>query len=813
MASPQHPKNPFKPARPNVVEASRSNRIFLRSPTTSATTPKKTQNPLTVPVKEPTSVQSCYGSHSSGGTEGRHPSDPPSPRSAVSDPNTATPKYNTSPTRSLGASLHSSGGKSPGLRSFHLPSGRGVVASPVATGSPKSPSGTLPTPAKPPAKNVFRWKRGKYLGRGASGEVHLGLNQATGQLMAVKTIQFDTKDAGVQRKLQALQQEIKVMKDFEHENIVGYLFTERIGCSINIFMEFVPGGSIWKLLEEFGPFYENTVRNYTRQIVGALNFLHNHGVIHRDVKGANVLVSVGGLCKLADFGTAVYLKDVTIHTDTDLLGTPNWMAPEVITNKGYGKPCDIWSLGATVIEMLSAKYPFSHLSTAQYKIMNIIGNGEAKIPSDLPASSECIDFINRCLQYQQLDRPTAEEILNDQFLLEDDLDDDGFDDDYEDEVMTEHDVSAAGSIRPSSEVGHYILGPRASSAMSAATNTQKRNSPLPFMKGFIGALVEPTATDSLRSASRSSSAHSRRDSVATSYLDTRKDKQGAHCDSSSEYSQHDSRHDEEGSPKGSPVTVKPPGLTPVQSDWKLGNSGMGSPPRKTHSMAGSYGERSPSWANMRAADDLNDDMDVDVIQDFDREQRFRGSMTSTSLPSPSSRVAWKNKAPKKLKAEQSFSSMISAASSRSRRSRHPASEHGGRVVARPLDSLIEPSHPGDEFEAKVQRLLWGSCLSLIHVAPEWDLVSDYQTTVSNCYKEEDIVSAIARSIKESSTTVREADIGGWEEEIIANEDEVEQEIVELRPSLMERVGSHWRSILIGTLLAIVIVLVTLIILI
>jgi len=125
-----------------------------------------------------------------------------------------------------------------------------------------------------------------------------------------------------------LQHEIEVLKTLKHENIVQYLGSSVEDDVLNIFLEYVPGGSIASLIRRFGPLNENIVRLYTKQILHGLHYLHNHKIIHRDIKGANILVDNKGGIKLADFGASKKLEHLVAGTDANSLkGTLYWMAP------------------------------------------------------------------------------------------------------------------------------------------------------------------------------------------------------------------------------------------------------------------------------------------------------------------------------------------------------------------------------------------------------------------------------------------------------------------------------------------------------
>jgi serine/threonine protein kinase len=135
-----------------------------------------------------------------------------------------------------------------------------------------------------------------------------------------------------------LQYEIDVMKTLHHKHIVRYLGTMMRERVFFIFMEFVPGGSIAKLLEKFGPFEEPTIKNYTRQILKGLKYLHDNDIIHRDIKGANILVHENGIVKLGDFGASIRITPIVSFDRDGIRGTPFFMAPESFrgVSEAYG---------------------------------------------------------------------------------------------------------------------------------------------------------------------------------------------------------------------------------------------------------------------------------------------------------------------------------------------------------------------------------------------------------------------------------------------------------------------------------------------
>ncbi|XP_076929909.1 mitogen-activated protein kinase kinase kinase 1-like [Bidens hawaiensis] len=255
------------------------------------------------------------------------------------------------------------------------------------------------------------WQKGDFLGSGSFGTVYEGFDEM-GHFFAVKEVSLlDSGSQGKQSILQ-LEQEISLLSQFHHENIVRYLGTDTDDGKLYIFLELVTKGSLAKLYQKY-ELRDSQVSAYTRQILSGLNYLHERKVVHRDIKCANILVDASGSVKLADFGLA---KATTLNDIKSCKGTPYWMAPEVVnnrSNKGYGLAADIWSLGCTALEMLTRKIPYSHLEGMQALFR--IGRGQPPpIPDTL--STEAQDFILKCLQVNPNDRPTAAQLLDHPFL-------------------------------------------------------------------------------------------------------------------------------------------------------------------------------------------------------------------------------------------------------------------------------------------------------------------------------------------------------------------------------------------------------------
>lgn len=264
----------------------------------------------------------------------------------------------------------------------------------------------------------FAWIKGELIGRGSFGDVYLGLNVTTGEMLAVKQVVRSNKlDL---EGIMALHKEIETMKDLDHKHIVQYLGYERKNNTYSLFLEYVAGGSIAMCLKSYGKFDETLIRIITKQVLLGLEYLHSNNIIHRDLKADNLLLDIDGTCKISDFGISRKNNDIYSNANMSMKGTIFWMAPEVIDNmvEGYSAKVDIWSLGCVVLEMFAGKRPWSN----EAAISVIYKAGKEKkappIPKDIAhlVSEEAENFINRCFTIDPALRPTAEELLNDPFV-------------------------------------------------------------------------------------------------------------------------------------------------------------------------------------------------------------------------------------------------------------------------------------------------------------------------------------------------------------------------------------------------------------
>ncbi|RKP02459.1 hypothetical protein CXG81DRAFT_10781, partial [Caulochytrium protostelioides] len=258
-----------------------------------------------------------------------------------------------------------------------------------------------------PHGTPIEWMQGPLIGKGSFARVYYGVNLKSKEIMAVKQVDKPMRE----RMVDALHQEIALLEDLQHDNIVRYLGFEAGEKTINVFLEYVSGGSASSLLAKCGRFDEPLCCNLVEQILSGLEYLHERCIIHRDIKGANILIDEDGVVKISDFGISKkneYKMAYRYNSRMSLQGSVYWMAPEVIKSKGYSAKVDIWSLGCVVLEMLTGTHPWRQLDEMQ--TMWRLGRGNApEIPDDL--SDLAKDFLAQCLTVDAEQRPTASQLL------------------------------------------------------------------------------------------------------------------------------------------------------------------------------------------------------------------------------------------------------------------------------------------------------------------------------------------------------------------------------------------------------------------
>lgn len=296
------------------------------------------------------------------------------------------------------------------------------------------------------------WLKGARIGSGSFGSVYLGMNAQTGEIMAVKQVAIQPppltlstppgvtnsnkmdpslikrrNESNIFKKMvESLQHEMNLLKELHHENIVTYYGSSQENGNLNIFLEYVPGGSVSSMLNSYGPFEESLITNFTRQILIGLTYLHNKNIIHRDIKGANILIDIRGCVKITDFGISKKLSPLN-NSDNDtedsmnkkqnkrvsLQGSVYWMAPEVVKQTTTTEKADIWSTGCVVIEMFTGRHPYPDFSQMQ-ALFKIGTNMSPEIPSW--ATSEAQNFLKQTFKLDYQSRPSAIELLQHTWL-------------------------------------------------------------------------------------------------------------------------------------------------------------------------------------------------------------------------------------------------------------------------------------------------------------------------------------------------------------------------------------------------------------
>ncbi|ROV90537.1 hypothetical protein VPNG_10049 [Cytospora leucostoma] len=251
---------------------------------------------------------------------------------------------------------------------------------------------------------VDRQRLGDCIGKGAFGSVYKGFNWGTGEAVAVKQIKIANLPKSELRMIEA---EIDLLKNLHHDNIVKYIgFVKSQDC-LNIILEYCENGSLHSICKAYGKFPENLVGVYMTQVLQGLQYLHDQGVIHRDIKGANILTTKDGTVKLADFGVSTSTL-AGPDKEAQVVGTPYWMAPEIIQLSGATSASDIWSVGCTVIELLQGRPPYHNLA-AMPALFAIVNDDHPPLPEGVSGAAR--DFLMQCFQKDPNLRVSARKLL------------------------------------------------------------------------------------------------------------------------------------------------------------------------------------------------------------------------------------------------------------------------------------------------------------------------------------------------------------------------------------------------------------------
>eukprot|EP01029_Cantina_marsupialis_P012526 TRINITY_DN2766_c1_g1_i1.p1 TRINITY_DN2766_c1_g1~~TRINITY_DN2766_c1_g1_i1.p1 ORF type:complete len:1198 (-),score=358.29 TRINITY_DN2766_c1_g1_i1:212-3805(-) len=255
-------------------------------------------------------------------------------------------------------------------------------------------------------------KLGKYMvgdeiGKGGFGTVYTALNTDTGDVVAIKQLSLRKLD---REQLDSIQVEVDLLRNLNHANIVKYVELVKTKDFMNIVLEFMEFGSLTQTVKKFGCFNESLTAVYISQVLQGLSYLHGQGVIHRDIKGANILVTKDGHVKLADFGVALISNK---NGTNSICGTPYWMAPEIIEMERPTNVCDIWSVGCTIVELMTGKPPYFDLSPMT-ALFRIVQDDHPPFPQSM--SPQLQEFLLDCFRKNPAFRKSADELLTHPWL-------------------------------------------------------------------------------------------------------------------------------------------------------------------------------------------------------------------------------------------------------------------------------------------------------------------------------------------------------------------------------------------------------------
>jgi len=250
----------------------------------------------------------------------------------------------------------------------------------------------------------------KKIGEGAAGEVFVATTKKTNKKVAVKKMALNGES------LKLLITEISIMKTSHHDNIVDYIDSYIVEDQLWVVMEYMGGGCLTEVLEQFEnvKMTEEQIALVCLETLKALCYVHSLHRIHRDIKSDNILLNDQGEVKVADFGYAAQLTQQQQKRNT-VVGTPYWMAPELIRGHDYGTKVDIWSLGIMAMEMAEGEPPYMEFPPLRALFL-ITTKGIPDLKEPQKWSADFRSFVAMCLNKEVEDRPDALALLKHPFL-------------------------------------------------------------------------------------------------------------------------------------------------------------------------------------------------------------------------------------------------------------------------------------------------------------------------------------------------------------------------------------------------------------
>ena len=260
---------------------------------------------------------------------------------------------------------------------------------------------------------------GDLLGEGAFAQVKLAIDKGTGSRYAVKIIK---KNGYNPKEMEYLMREVHIVKSVSHPNVVGTIDVFDSPTHLHLVLEYMQGGELFDIIAEAGSFSEQQAAQVTRDVIKGIQYLHQHDIVHRDIKPENVLCVTKSWpldVKIADFGLANFSVDGEItEQQNSMIGTPGYVAPEVVKRQKYGAPVDMWAVGVLLYIMLSGKMPF--YGKDDYACLQMIASGRYQMPPRewSKISEEAKSLVRGLLQVNPDKRLTANAALQHRWLVD-----------------------------------------------------------------------------------------------------------------------------------------------------------------------------------------------------------------------------------------------------------------------------------------------------------------------------------------------------------------------------------------------------------